>query len=115
MVLQGTEAFFSDDGFPLGIAYILAVLKQDRAFESLHWWESVSQYHESETKKLSEEASKLGKSKADSDRRDEIDFKIKRIIGEGKEMQALFYAYRGARNFFRQESEDDDDAIAAQL
>jgi hypothetical protein len=28
--LQGREAYFTDDGFAIGIAYVLAILKQDK-------------------------------------------------------------------------------------
>jgi WASH complex subunit 7 len=115
-VMQGMEAFFCDDGFPIGIAYVLAILKQDRAFDSLHWWDSVRKFHTFEIEKLARELAALGKTKADSDRRDELEFKIRRAQTESKEFEGLFYAYRGARNFFRQESEDDDDdAIALQV
>jgi WASH complex subunit 7 len=67
--VKGSEAYFTDDGFPLGLAYILAILRQDRSFESLHWWEEVSAYHASELKKFSAELATLGKSKPDMDKR----------------------------------------------
>jgi WASH complex subunit 7 len=113
-VAQGTEAFFSDDGFAMGLAYLLAVLKQDRLFESLHWWEAVARFHTSELASYSAEAGKLGKSKLDADRREELEFKARRIQSEQREFESLFFAFRGARSFFRAESEDDgDDAIAS--
>jgi WASH complex subunit 7 len=36
-------AYFSDDGFAIGIAYILAILKQNDQFESMHWFDTM--YH----------------------------------------------------------------------
>jgi len=115
--VKGTEAFFTDDGFALGIAYILAILKQDRAFESLHWWDSVLTHHASELAKYAAELATLGKSKADTDKREELEFKRRRIATERREFEALYYAYRGARTFFREEAgeDDDDDAIALQV
>ena len=42
-VHKGKEAYFTDDdGFAIGIAYILAILKQTKKFDSLHWFKSSS-------------------------------------------------------------------------
>jgi WASH complex subunit 7 len=35
------EMYFTDDGFAMGIAYCLAITKQTRKFEALHWVDSI--------------------------------------------------------------------------
>jgi WASH complex subunit 7 len=39
---KGKFGCYTDDGFAIGIAYVLAVLKQGEKFESLHWFDSGS-------------------------------------------------------------------------
>lgn len=38
---QNKNSSFSDDGFPMGLAYILRLLDQDSLFDSLHWFDSL--------------------------------------------------------------------------
>jgi len=49
------ELYFSDDGFAMGIAYCLAILKQTRKHEGLHWVESVRQKHKIDQKVLEDQ------------------------------------------------------------
>mmetsp|Transcript_28420 Transcript_28420/g.27376 ORF Transcript_28420/g.27376 Transcript_28420/m.27376 type:complete len:219 (+) Transcript_28420:327-983(+) len=37
------DAFLSDDGFPLGMAFILKILDQNEVFNSLNWFDSMKQ------------------------------------------------------------------------
>jgi WASH complex subunit 7 len=46
------EMYFTDDGFPVGVAYCLAILKQTRKNEALHWVESVNKKVQNDTKEL---------------------------------------------------------------
>jgi len=41
---RGKDAYFNDDGFAVGLAFVLAVLRQERAFDSLHWFDSVREH-----------------------------------------------------------------------
>jgi WASH complex subunit 7 len=46
------EMYFTDDGFAMGIAYCLAILKQTRRFESIYWFDSVHAKHKSDFAEL---------------------------------------------------------------
>ena len=46
------EMYYADDGFAMGIAYCLAVLKQTNKYESFNWQESVKAYQKEEMKKV---------------------------------------------------------------
>ena len=47
---QNKNSSFSDDGFPMGIAYILKLLDQDALFDSIHWFASLQKHAEEEKK-----------------------------------------------------------------
>jgi len=47
---QNKNSSFSDDGFPMGLAFILKLLDQDALFDSLHWFDSLHKHSEEEKK-----------------------------------------------------------------
>jgi WASH complex subunit 7 len=46
------DVHHTDDGFAMGIAYVLAILKQTRRYESLHWKDSVKATHAAERTRI---------------------------------------------------------------
>jgi len=84
------EGSFTNDGFAIGVAYILKLLDQNKEFDSLNWFKSTVSFYkqEIETKKRDKEhvkISQLTKSK---------------LTNELDEFQNLRFSFSSARIFF---------------
>lgn len=53
-------AMFTDEGFALGVAYLLRVLGADKAFDNIHWHASVIKHFSQERRTVQAEAARLG-------------------------------------------------------
>lgn len=89
-------AAFTDDGFAMGIAYILKLLNQDSNFDSLHWFESVNK-HISEERITVEEQ----KAKGPVQLRQALALTEKKLLTLEREFTLLYYSLSSARIFFR--------------
>jgi len=81
---------FTDDGFAMGLCYILAVLDQSKQFDSLHWFENVEQQFR---KKLSN---------VDTQTKEQSKLAIEKITTNLREFQLLKFSYYGAKVFWTQ-------------
>jgi WASH complex subunit 7 len=109
MIRSGKDQNFTDDGFALGLAFILKILNQNEKFDSLHWFESVdAKYDEEyvELKKTMGTKSSAKDVKANS--RFDPDAELhtmkltqNRILGYKREFELLFFSFSGSRVFFR--------------
>lgn len=93
--------FFTDDGFAIGIAYILKLLDQNMDFDSLHWFDSVTTQFRASDRQLKQKvkASKGGKKQADDQQTALLTLKKNQAFM--KEFQLLRYSFQSARIFFR--------------
>ncbi|XP_019865702.2 WASH complex subunit 4 [Aethina tumida] len=94
-----TECAFTDDGFALGLAYIIELLDQESQLSSLHWFHSIQ-------RKFKNDRLKLDKQRASSVNdntklKETLSLTEKRISTFEKEFQLLYYSFNSARLFFQ--------------
>eukprot|EP01029_Cantina_marsupialis_P020424 TRINITY_DN4787_c0_g1_i1.p1 TRINITY_DN4787_c0_g1~~TRINITY_DN4787_c0_g1_i1.p1 ORF type:complete len:1186 (-),score=356.15 TRINITY_DN4787_c0_g1_i1:197-3691(-) len=101
-IKRNQESYFTDDGFAVGLAYVLAILEQDEAFDSLFWWQSVEEHIAKRIDEVSKAAAnvkgdKAARQKAHADSQ----YKIKDLQQLRKEFQLLRFSFSSARIFFK--------------
>ncbi|XP_078530725.1 WASH complex subunit 4 isoform X1 [Lissotriton helveticus] len=109
-------AAFTDDGFAMGVAYILKLLDQYQEFDSLHWFQSARE------KYLKEKKAVVKQQNVQSTNQDEkllqtMNLTQKRLDVYLQEFELLYFSLSSARIFFRadktaaeenQEKKDDE-------
>ncbi|XP_017774275.1 PREDICTED: WASH complex subunit 7 [Nicrophorus vespilloides] len=92
-------AAFTDDGFAMGLAYIIELLDQGSQLNSIHWFQSVKAKQLGNRKEL--ERQKLQSSKEDVKLQQTLSLTEKRIAAIETEFQLLYYSFSSARIFFQ--------------
>lgn len=90
---------FTDDGFALGLAYIIELLDQENRLNSLHWFESVQRKFNKELLLVKEQISSSNND--DNKLKQTLSLTEKRINSFKKEFKLLEYSYSSARLFFQ--------------
>ncbi|XP_043282662.1 WASH complex subunit 4 [Venturia canescens] len=90
-------AAFTDDGFAMGIAYINALLDQNKELDGLQWFETV--YRQAADERLAAESKNDA---ADEKLQQTRALTLKRLNERNAEFQLLDYSLSGARVFFKQ-------------
>ena len=96
---KGKAGCFTDDGFAIGLAYTLSVLKLNGRFDSLHWFDSLND-------EFSAQLQKLQQAQPDSRNREEqaaLSLRHRKLKSKERESDLLYYAFNGARIFFRKD------------
>ncbi|ESO99519.1 hypothetical protein LOTGIDRAFT_113446 [Lottia gigantea] len=96
-------AAFTDDGFSMGVAYILKLLDQYHEFDSLHWFQSVREkyYHDKKILILQNQVSQQAAGRVDEKLQQTMSLTLKRIDLYMQEFDLLYYSLSSARIFFR--------------
>jgi len=94
---KGKFGCFTDDGFAIGLAYILSVLKLNPLFDSLHWFDSLTDEFREQERLLAQSQSSAGK----SDDQAQFALRKRKLRNRKAEFDLLYFAFNGARIFFR--------------
>ncbi|XP_041350230.1 WASH complex subunit 4-like isoform X3 [Gigantopelta aegis] len=90
-------AAFTDDGFAMGLAYILKLLDQYHEFDSLHWFQSVREKFSQEKAQIMKQQS----GRADEKLQQTMSLTVRRLDQSQQEFELLYYSLSSARIFFR--------------
>ncbi|EGG20814.1 hypothetical protein DFA_00679 [Cavenderia fasciculata] len=92
----GAESLqFTDDGFAIGLAYILKLLDQNKQFDSLHWFERIQKKYEDDQRNI------LAESQARGMKEDQNQLSVKKVRSLQTEFELFKYSFSGARIFFK--------------
>ncbi|KAH0616974.1 hypothetical protein JD844_028502, partial [Phrynosoma platyrhinos] len=93
-------AAFTDDGFAMGVAYILKLLNQYQEFDSLHWFQSVREKYVREIRALAKQQNVQSASQ-DEKLLQTMNLTHKRLEVCLQEFELLHFSLSSARIFFR--------------
>jgi len=122
---KSKEGYYSDDGFAMGIAYIMAILKQSDKFDGLHWFESMRLKLDADAQKIAEmKAERVSRQQQQKQRQKQsrsifsrsvvetgseddeeeiyaIQQSESKLVATRREHDLLFFSLSGARIFFK--------------
>uniref|UniRef100_A0A673N550 WASH complex subunit 4 n=1 Tax=Sinocyclocheilus rhinocerous TaxID=307959 RepID=A0A673N550_9TELE len=93
-------AAFTDDGFAMGVAYILKLLDQYQEFDSLHWFQAVREKYMKEMNAVVKEQNVQSTSQ-DEKLMQTMNLTQKRLDIYLQEFELLYFSLSSARIFFR--------------
>lgn len=95
-------ASFTDDGFPMGVIYILKLLDQITDFNALNWYNSIKTKVRDERAKIEEDRrSKMKTAGSDDKLLQTLLLSEKRLNSFQMEFELLFYNMSSAKIFFQ--------------
>lgn len=94
------ESLFTDDGFAIGIVFMLTLLNQFTEFNSLNWFESVKNKIKLEKEKIQKQRIELEKTKGDNLLQTLL-LSEKRILEFEMEFKLLFFSINSCKIFFQ--------------
>ena len=96
------DAYFCDDGFALGLAFLLKVFNQDLKFDSLHWFQSVMEKFDKDEKFLKVKEGKQGKYTGKEEDLMQQNMSLRKIDTYRTEFEILFFTFNSAMILFNE-------------
>ncbi|XP_023014098.2 strumpellin and WASH-interacting protein [Leptinotarsa decemlineata] len=93
------EYTFTDDGFALGLAYIIEILNQAEQLNSLHWFHSIQRKFKNDRTRIKEQIIQAGN--YDNKLYQTLTLTEKKNTLYEREFQLLYYSFNSARLFFQ--------------
>jgi WASH complex subunit 7 len=97
---KNKESLFTDDGFAIGIVFMLKLLNQFTEFNSLNWFKSVKNKIQLEKEKIQKQRLELEKTKGDNLLQTLL-LSEKRILEFEMEFKLLFFSINSCKIFFQ--------------
>lgn len=94
-------AIFTDDGFSMGLIYVLKLLDQITQFSSLNWYNSIKKKIQDEKIKIEEQRKKLTSNNNDEKLLQTLLLSETRLNSFQMEFELLFYNINSAKIFFQ--------------
>jgi WASH complex subunit 7 len=101
------DAAFTDDGFAMGVAYILRLCDLEHEFDSLHWFESMADKF---AKERSAQQAVIASSSKDQGMRNAAEMRLRVVEQQSEEFELLRFSLNSARVFFRSKTDSKDAA-----
>lgn len=92
---------FTDDGFPMGLIYILKMLDQITDFNSLNWYTSIRAKIKGEQERIASDKTKIASTSRDEKLLQTLLLSEKRLNTFQTEFELLFYNISSAKIFFQ--------------
>jgi WASH complex subunit 7 len=94
---KGHEAYFTDDGLAMGIAYVLAILKQNSDFNALRWFQGLRDSFKHDVRAYRDKAAKAD----DPTKKEELARRAQRLCAYRNEYRYLEFALKASSIFFQ--------------
>lgn len=110
LMKKNKEGLFTDDGFALGVVFLLSLFRVLENFESLHWFESVREHYTSRKRAMTDGIASKKAQKGPVSGEDELKtmaLTLTMVDSSLREYEALEFCFTASRVFFQHRTPDE--------